>query len=70
MKAATVLYVGQCQCAFVYVCMCVCVSCICVFDKGRHREEAKEEVSDSHVLELGHVSQACCVSISCPLCPS
>ena len=62
MKATTVLYVGQCQCAFMYA--GVCVGCICVFDKGRHREEAREEVSDSHVLELGHVSQACCVSIS------
>ncbi len=57
------LYVGQCQSAFVcvggsgYVCLCVC-------GKGRQREEAGEEVSDSHVLELGHVSQACCVRIS------
>ena len=64
-------------CGTVLVCLhvyvwghCVCV-CVCVWDIGRQREEAREEVSDSHVLELGHVSQACCVRISwCPLCPS
>ena len=61
------LYVGQHQWVFRY-CVCVGGQRICEWDTGRRREGEIKQVSDSHVLELGHVSPACCVRLSwCPL---
>lgn len=52
--------------AWTYMCVRRLLSLLLFLSRyeGRQWDEAREDVSDSHVLELGHVSQACCVRIS------